>query len=200
MRVLSTLILCVTWVFGLIPRPSLATQQELSNSSLTAEELQVYGDFVESTSKGHFSFLSDRTFPLDLSKLPKKSVCLRGVEIEGAEATGKANHALGPEVLRSTTIRLVNAQRESAILRQRDADGANLQKDATGMMADLGVLALSEIAFDKTHHFAVIRYVFICGSHCNSGAILVLEKVGSRWTGTTRRPCKFVPTQDDPRK
>ena len=67
----------------------------------------------------------------------------------------------------------------------------NLQRDASGMMADLGVLALSEIAFDETHHFAVMRYAFICGSHCNSGAILVLEKVGSRWTATTRAPVQI---------
>jgi hypothetical protein len=199
MRVLHTLIFWGTVLFSLIPRPS-AAQQELSKSSLTGEELQVYGDFVDSMSKAHFSFLSDKTFPLDLSNLPKESACLRGIKLEDAEAAGKRNHALGPQVLRSNVIRLVNAQQESAILRQRDADAVNLKRDASGMMADLGVLALSEIAFDKTHHFAVIRYVFICGSHCNSGAIVVLEKAGTQWTGTIRRPCKFMPTQADPRK
>lgn len=200
MRRRFTLILCGTGLFGLITCPSWAAPQGLSKTSSTAEELQVYGDFVESMTKAHFSFLSDRTFPLDLSDLPKDSACLRGVRLEGAEAAGRGNHVLGPQVLRSTTIRLVNAEQESAILRQRDADGVNSQRDASGMMADLGVLALSEIVFDETHHFAVMRYAFICGSHCNSGAILVLEKVGSRWTATTRRPCKFIPTQDNPRK
>lgn len=184
----------------MISRPSSDARQEPTKSSLSAEELQVYGDFVESMSNGHFSFLLDKTFPLDLSNLPRDSACLRGVKLEDAKVAGKGNHTLGPQVLRSKVIRLVSAQQESAILRQRDADGANSQKDASGMMADLGVLALSEIAFDKTHRFAVIRYVFICGSQCNSGAILVLEKVGSQWTGVTRRACKFMPRQDDPLK
>jgi hypothetical protein len=200
MRRLFTLILSGTGLFGLITCPSWAAPQGLGNTSPTAEELQVYGDFVELMSKAHFSFLSDRTFPLDLSNLPKDSPCLRGIRLEGAEAAAKESHVLGQQVLRGTTIRLTNAEQESAILRQRDADGVNLRRDASGMMADLGVLTLSEIVFDETHHFAIMRYVFICGSHCNSGAILVLEKVGSRWTATTRRPCKFMPTQDNPRK
>lgn len=186
---------------------SLASYRPLTGASrevpLTSEQLQVYGDFVESFSKTNFKFLSNKTFPLDLSSVGENAACLQGLQLEGADESRSTVHSLSPEVLRGHSIHLVGEQEESAILKQRDADaaahGGNSTKDASGMAKDPGVLALSEIAFDKSHHFAVLKYVFLCGSHCNSGAVLVLEKVGSRWTGTTRRPCSFAVNRDNPR-
>jgi hypothetical protein len=170
---------------------------------LTSDQLQVYGDFVESMSKANFAFLSSETFPLDLTKLDKDAACVRGVDLENPEAARKSRHLLEPQVLRGKSIRLVGTQEESEILKQLDADTAAQTKsskaDSADMKSDLGILALSEVVFDKTRRFAVLKYVFLCGSHCNSGAILVLEKVDSHWLGTTRRPCAFVPTQDVPR-
>ena len=163
-----------------------------NKSQLTSEQVQVYADFTESFSKMNFKFLSNRTFPLNLSSIGKDPVCVRGLQLEGTEESSNAVHSLGPEVLRGHSIRIVNEQEESAVLKQRDSDGAahgvDSTKETSSMTKDPGILALSEIAFDKTHHFAVVKYVFLCGSHCNSGAILVLEKVGTRWTAI-RRPC-----------
>jgi hypothetical protein len=183
----------------LAPSRSSADRAQSDNSRLTLEQLQVYGDFIESMSKAHFSLLSNRTFPLDLTNLPKDSTCLHDIDLESSEAARKGAHPLGPEVLRGKAIRLVGQGEESVIMRQRDAGGTNSRRDSSGMMEDLGILALSEIVFDKTHHFAVVKYVFICGSRCNSGAILVLEKVGSSWSSATRRPCSWAPTTDKPR-
>jgi len=185
---------------------SLASCRPLAGASrealLTSEKLQVYGDFIESFSKMNFKFLSTRTFPLDLSSVGKDAACLQGLQLEGTDESRRAVHSLSPEVLRGHPIQLIGEKEESAILKQRDANmvahGGNSSKDASGTK-DPGVLALSEIAFDKSHHFAVLKYVFLCGSHCNSGAVLVLEKVGSRWTGTTRRPCSFAVNRDSPR-
>jgi hypothetical protein len=174
-----------------------------SKAPLTSEQLQVYGDFIESFRKMKFKFLSNKILPLDLSSLGKDAPCLQGLQLEGTDEPSKAVHLLGPEVLRGHSIHMVGEQEESAILKQRDADmathGPDSTKDASGMTKDPGVLALSEIVFDKSHHFAVLKYVFLCGSRCNSGAILVLEKVGSQWTGTTRRPCSFAVNHDNPR-
>jgi hypothetical protein len=172
--------------------------------SLTLEQAQVYGDFIESLSKTNFKYIENRTFPLDLSGIGKDAACLRGLQLQEAKESSKAVHSLGPEVLRGHSIRLVGEQEESAILKQRDAEvaahGANSMMDDSGMIKDPGVLALSEIAFDKSHRFAVLKYVFLCGSDCNSGATLVLEKVGPRWTGTTRRPCSFAVNRASPRE
>ena len=108
-------------------------------------------------------------------------------------------------MLRGKPIRIINEQEESAVLKRRDADVAAQRtgstKDASSLRKDLGILALSEIVFDNTHHFAILKYVFLCGSHCNSGAIFVLlGKVGDRWTAS-RRPCEgsVVLNGDSPR-
>jgi hypothetical protein len=178
-----------------------AGMPQTSRAPLTSDQLQVYGDFIGSSA--NFKYLSNKTFPLDLSSLAKDAPCLQGFQLEVSDESTKAAHSIGSQVLRGRSIQLVGEQEESKILRQRDADvaahGVDSTMDASGMVKDPGVLALSEIAFDKNHHFAVLKYVFLCGSHCNSGAVVVLEKVGSRWTGTTRRPCSFAVNRDNPR-
>jgi hypothetical protein len=171
-----------------------------NESSLTSERLQVYGDFINSFSKTNFKFVSDRTFPLDLSNVGKDAACLQGFRLEEAGESRNTVHSLSPDVLRGHAIHLIGEKEESAILKQRDAPGEDSAEDASGMTKDPGVLALSEIAFDTSHHFAVLKYVFLCGSHCNSGAVLVLERVGSRWsTDANRRPCSFAVNRDSPR-
>jgi hypothetical protein len=182
---------------------SLAGTSQPAKAPLTSDQSQVYGDFIESLTKTNFKFLSNRTFPLDLSSVGKDAACLQGLQLEGADKSRSTVHSLSPDVLRGHPIQFIGEQEESAILKQRDADAAAHSADsikgASDMTKDPGVLALSEIAFDKSDHFAVLKYVFLCGSHCNSGAVLVLEKVGSQWTGTTRRPCSFVVNRDNPR-
>jgi hypothetical protein len=34
-----------------------------------------------------------------------------------------------------------------------------------------------------------LKYLFVCGPHCASGATLVPEKANSEWTVSSRRPC-----------
>ncbi len=132
-----------------------------------------------------------------MSSVGKDSPCLQGIQLDGAAESSKSVHLLNQELLRGQPIHLVSEQEESSLLKQRDAKPETAD---TNGAKDQGILALSEIAFDKSHRFAVLKYVFLCGSHCNSGAILVLEKVGSQWTGTTRRPCSFVLNNENPRQ
>ena len=163
-----------------------------NTSSLSSEQVQVYADFIDSFSRTNFKLLSSKTFPLNLSVVAKDAVCLQGVHLEAAGKSAEAAHSLGPEVLRNRSIRIIGEQDESTALKQQDKTGASGRTDShgdgSGTPRDPGILALSEIIFDTTHHFAVIKYVFLCGPHCNSGAILVLEKVGNRWSAR-RRPC-----------
>jgi hypothetical protein len=68
------------------------------------------------------------------------------------------------------------------------------------MKGDPGILTLSEITVDQSHHFAVLKYAFLCGSLCNSAGILVLEEEGPQWTTQIRRPRSFAMNRDNPRK
>jgi hypothetical protein len=197
------LLMIIVGFAGLVSCQSFAGTPQSSKAVLTPEELQVYGDFIDSFSKTNFKFLSDKTFPLDLSGFGKDAPCLQGIQLEEANDSVNATHQLVPEVLRGHAIHFADAQEEVVILKWRDADvaahGSESAMDTSGMTRDPGVLALSEIVFNKSHDFAILKYVFLCGSHCNSGAILALEKVGSRWSGKTRRACTFALNRDNHR-
>lgn len=187
-----------------IPAPQAAPQTASSNAGLTAEQVGVYANFIDSFMKTKFKSLSRRTFPLDLSGIAKDAACLHGLDLESPTASGNAGHLLGAEAVRGTSIRLLNADEEFAALKERDADSASHsdepRRDTASLTSDPGILALSEIVFDKTHQFAVLKYVFLCGSRCNSGAILVLEKTGGSWL-PKRLPCNgsIVLNSENPR-
>jgi isochorismate hydrolase len=72
-------------------------------------------------------------------------------------------------------------------LRQRDID---VVTHVTDSIADTS----------EMRHFAALKYVFLCGSRCNSAAIRVLEKVDTQWTTQNRRPCSFAMNRDNPQK
>lgn len=59
--------------------------------------------------------------------------------------------------------------------------------DAVEAGFENGLFSLSEVAFDKDHHYAVVSYKFWCGLLCGSGATLVFEKVGDEWKRTERQ-------------
>jgi len=200
MKRLYTLLLIGLGVASLASYRSWADSPRPNNPSFTSQQVEVYGDFIESFSRMNFKFLSNRTFPLELASLGKDASCLQGLQLEAAPESSKAVHSIGQEVLRGRLIHLVSERQERSILKQRDADPATPTKDASGTTSDPGILALSEVVFDKSHRFAVLKYVFLCGSRCNSGAILVLEKVDSHWTGRTKRPCSFILNNDNPRQ
>jgi len=173
-----------------------------SEESLTSEQSQVYSDLLERFGRLNFAYLANRTFSFDLSSVAKDAPCLHDLQFEEARKSGSVVHLLTSNVLRGRSIPLVGVQEESEILKQRDAkkttQSTKSKTDGSIAPIDLGILALSEVIFDKTHHYAVLRYVFLCGSRCNSGAVIVLEKVGSQWA-PTRRACSATMNQDQPR-
>lgn len=173
-----------------------AVSSQGAQGPLATEQQKIYGDLIESLSKTKFKFLSNTTFPLELSTLGPNPACLRDLNFDNSDESSSSAHLLDRRVLRKQSqLQLVGKEKESSILRRRDelANGGD-----TRVLTDPGVLKLSEIKFDKTHHFVIIKYVFLCGLHCNSGAVLVLEKSGSRWIGSSRRPCSFLVNADNP--
>jgi hypothetical protein len=48
------------------------------------------------------------------------------------------------------------------------------------------LFSMSEIAFDKEHHFGVVSYFFRCGSLCGNGSTIVFEKVDGVWKNANR--------------
>jgi hypothetical protein len=87
-------------------------------------------------------------------------------------------------------MKLVDPRVQSGIVRSNDPsntirDGKPV-KDAVEAAFASGLFSMSEIAFDKEHHFAVVRYSFWCGSLCGHGSTLVFEKVNGEWRNANR--------------
>ena len=178
---------------------------------LIPELLQIYGDYfdgvlnvlrqrdqLEAPGEPIRTFFSNRTFPLDLSKdVGYSPGCLQGIKFESTEES-RTVHLLGPEVLRGhSKIRLVDLPNGLAILRKEEAEGAvhTYPRGTPGFAENPGIIAVSGVAFDKSHHFAVFKYKhfqsgFQEGSYCSDEVVVVLVKVGTRWTETASRGCE----------
>lgn len=166
------------------------TKFTLSSSALTDEQLSVYRGFFDKFVGLRIKHLSSLTMPLDFNGFPEGRPCLSGIELGNSSKALNTNHAFGPEITKGRELDLVDPVEQMELLKQRDMLSANQPKRAAGESGDvLNFLILSEIAFDTTHRFAVVKYLRVCGEHCDSGATLVMEKVDGRWTTSSRRPC-----------
>jgi hypothetical protein len=157
------------------------TKPVYSRLPLTEEQLSVYRGFLEKFETLHIKNLSKITVPLDFKDFPEGRPCLSGMEIEGSEAL-KSSHAFGPEITKGRELNLVDPLEQIRLLEKR-AKQSGQRED------DLNFLIFSEIAFDRTHRYAVVKYLLVCGKHCDSGQTLVMEKIGGHWTTSSRRAC-----------
>lgn len=160
-----------------------------STPPLTEEQLSVYRGFLDKFGALHIKNLSKITLPLDFDGFPEGRPCLTGIELENPSDALKTAHAFGPEITKGRELNLVDPLEQIKLLRQRDMASANQPKQAGQSGDDLNFLIFSEIAFNTKHTFAVVKYLLVCGEHCDSGATLVMEKVDGRWTTSSRRPC-----------
>ncbi|HET9304747.1 MAG TPA: hypothetical protein VFO46_01855 [Candidatus Sulfotelmatobacter sp.] len=161
-----------------------------STNALSADEIAVYKAVLRTYSgdKGAILNVSDRTFPLDPS-VPTTGFdqpeCLNGVQLDNLPTVLHSYHELPPEVLPSKAMTLVDPRAQAGIVRSYDPSNTMRKgkpaKDAVEAAYANGLLSMSEIAFDKEHHFAAARYSFWCGSLCGHGSTLVFEKVNGEW-------------------
>jgi hypothetical protein len=155
------------------------TEHANGSSPLTEEQLSVYRGFLDQFGALHIKNLSRTTMPLDFNGFPEGRPCLTGIELENSSETPRTTHVFGSEITKGRELNLVDPREQTKLLKQQAAQGEN----------DLNFLILSEIAFDTKHRFAVVKYLRVCGEHCDSGATLVMEKLDGRWTTSSRRPC-----------
>jgi hypothetical protein len=160
-----------------------------SSPPLTEEQLSVYRGFLDKFGALHIKNLSKITSPLDFNGFPEGRPCLTGIELENPSDALKTTHAFGPEITKGRELNLVDPLEQTKLLKQRDVASASQPKRTGQNGDDLNFLIFSEIAFNTKHTFAVVKYLLVCGEHCDSGATLVMEKVDARWTTSSRRPC-----------
>lgn len=163
-----------------------------SEMPLTEEQMGVYSSFLDTFSALHFNNLANRTLRLDLSEVKQGSACLQGIELENLPELRRTTHPFGPKITEGRNLKLVDPLQQAELIEREEKSAKDKQvesEEASAAGRESDFLALSEIAFDKKHQFALLKYVVFCGSHCKHGAILVLEKDGTTWTAKSRRPC-----------
>jgi hypothetical protein len=170
------------------------TQPAKGPSSLTEEQLNVYRSWLDIIGvQLHIKNLANVTVPFDFKGFPEGRPCLQGIELESPPEYLRTTHKFGDEIAKGRELRLVDRHEQLQLFRKRaEAPGSRpnqAAQDGPEAKNALNFLIFSEIAFDTGHRFAVLKYILVCGEHCDSGATRVMEKVGGRWTAKPRLIC-----------
>jgi hypothetical protein len=170
------------------------TQPASSPSSLTEEQLNVYRSWLHIIGvQLHIKNLANVTVPFDFKGFPDGRPCLKGIELENPPEYLRTTHQLGPEIVKGRELNLVDRHEQLQLFRKRDEASRNppnqAAQDGAEAKNDLKFVIFSEIAFDTKHQVAVLKYILVCGEHCDSGATRVMERVDGRWTAKPRLVC-----------
>jgi hypothetical protein len=184
--------LALTLVFTPASEGSNKDKPIKNTTPLAADEIAIYRT-VLSQYVGHDADslnVSSKTYPLDPLNHQGDNECLRDIQLDNLTVASRSFHELTPSVLVDKKMNLVDPDRQGKLVRENDPNKTIRNKEsvdkAVSQAFENALFSLSEIAFDKEHHLAVVSYSFRCGSLCGNGATLVLEKVGDDWKKTNR--------------
>lgn len=176
-----------TWILAALTSATVCgvpARQIQGSASLTEEEIDVYRGFLDTLGPTlHIKNLANSTIPLDFRGFPEGRPCLKGIELEDTSEPLRVVHAFGPEMVQGRDLYLKDRHKQLDALKALEA-GNQTRPQAhkpTNAKGELNFLIFSEIAFDTKHQFAVLKYILVCGSHCDSGGTLVMGKVDGRW-------------------
>jgi hypothetical protein len=170
------------------------TQPANRPRSPTEEQLNVYRSWLDLIGvQLHIKNLANVTVPFDFKGFPPGRPCLKGIELESPPEYLRTTHQFWPEIVKGRELNLVDRHEQLQLFRKRDEASRNPPNQAAQAGAetknDLEFVIFSEIAFDTRHQVAVLKYILVCGEHCDSGATRVMEKVDGRWTAKPRLVC-----------
>jgi hypothetical protein len=134
-----------------------------------------------------FINLVDTTVPLDLADdLKEDKGCFSGITFDNLKGARKETHKLDTIFESWRESKLVDDAQQAAI---RQAITQGMSATTVGQLTlQANLLQVSEIAFDKDHRFAAIRYTFSCGALCGKGGVVIFETFADGWRNANR-PC-----------
>jgi hypothetical protein len=184
----SILVFVISLLVGIWGTAANKNKSTLSKTPLTAEEMELYGIFLDSfvgKGKGAVNF-SEKTFPLAFDVPDNEGSCIEGIRLKSLVEAGQTIHMVEASIADGRAIHLVDPSKHKL----KDPGKAIEKGDSVGNAVaagfQAGLLSVSEIAFDEAHHFAVFKFSFICGSLCGRGGTLVFEKIDGRWKQSNR--------------
>jgi hypothetical protein len=145
------------------------------DKTFSADEAAVYRSFLEKYAatrnlKGAGINLSSRSGPLN----ERAKECLETVKAEKPKSS--ARPFLKAQFESLPYIMLVNPGQQLEKIKKNDSPRVTSQQ-----MAQSGMLTVSQIWFDKDHHFAVMSFSFYCGRRCGHGSTHIFRKVKGQW-------------------
>lgn len=161
-----------------------------NTSPFSADEVAIYTGILERWNSNFRGLLnvSNRTFPIDRDL--SDCGCLKGIEPQTIVRAAHSFRILTGDVLGEKNIRLVDADKQAAIVQSNDPSnsiraGKSAETAVNGAFFT-GLFSVSEIAFDKEQRRALVSYSFVCGSLCGSGGVWLFEKVDGVWKKSER--------------
>lgn len=166
----------------------------LSKIPLSTEQMEVYRAFFNAYTNGSKSIrlnLANRTHPLDLAEQTGPNGCLKGIDFDEAKYPDSAFHKFDAQTALPKNIVLVDPDKQSTTIKENDPNRTMRQgtpvKNAVDAAFASGLLTLSEVAFDKTHRYALTSFSFVCGGLCGHGETIIFQKMDGKWKRTERR-------------
>ena len=153
-----------------------------SKVPLTPDQIAVYRTFLERYDNGGRPLhLANRT---EAFFYPDEAPCGKGLHIMTEDGAIGVVHRLDPSLAIPGRVALVDPDEKPVAGKANDAHKTR----GEGKTSDeaVGLLTLSEIAFDKNHHFAAMAFSYWCGILCGHGGIVIFEKTGGRWKMTEK--------------
>lgn len=164
------------------------TQPNISKGPLTRDEIAIYRTFL-------FSYDTGLDAPINVADITVKfdpdPGDLKGCLKEFATSNSSAElHRFTTEFSDLAKIRMIDTNTHKIAdpgIAIRQGDSVD---HAVKAGFEAGVLTLSEIAFDPTHHFAAFTYSFHCGALCGNGGTVILEMQHGIWK-ISHRQCSM---------
>ncbi len=180
---IGSLILFPAFLFG-----QTSSQPIISNSPLTADQIAIYRTFLASYNTGLNAPINVATMTVEFNPDPSDlKSCLKEF---GSSIASEKVHRFSTEFSGLRKIRVIDPKTHKTSdpgIAIRQGDSVD-QAVKAGFAA--GVLTLSEIVFDPTHHLAAFTYSFYCGALCGNGGTVVYEMKNGKWT-KSKRFCSF---------
>ena len=167
-----------------------------SESALTKERIAVYRSFIRTYASDVTEPLTSGTeqYRLNFRAPTVGTYVSRESHLSDLAPLRSLSRPLSSEVADRNNVRLVDPKHHKSTVKRNDPsrkirEGESVEDALKGAFAS-GLLQVSEVAFDRNHRYAVMKFSFLCGMFCGHGGTMVFEKRKGEWKPTKRR-CSF---------
>jgi hypothetical protein len=172
----------------------------LSNDPLTVDQIAIYRTFLAYFAVGSTPLhLINRTAALPLPDPsdsedddPEIDPCLKGLKLVNQKEAATIVHMLDRSLAIKGRVVLVDPDSQQGQIKANDLSKTMEQgktaEEAAKRASSTGLMALSEVLFDRRHRVALMIASFSCGHTCGFVAVFRFKKTRQQWK-MFKEPC-----------